>query len=260
MRLCEQDKMGDELCFYEVLQVSRDAELSTIKKQYRKLAKRFHPDKNPGDKEAEDMFKLIAEAYEVLSDPSKRREYDRYGRRGLGGQAGFRAAHNFDMADAHDLFRQFFGNEMGQSGFMSSFFDDDPFFNSAGGSRTRRRPSGGRDIDPFGGFGSSAFFGQSSMFGGAADDFFGVSSQSSQRFSGARGGQFTSFSSSFSSSSGADGVTRSVKTTTTMKNGERVTTKETTTTYADGRVERRVDTDTHALDDSSNSRRKRLQF
>src|SRR5258705_705213 len=83
--------------FYEVLGVDRSAENEEIKKAYRKLAVKFHPDKNPGDKTSEDKFKEIGEAYEALSDPQKRAAYDQYGhaafdprmRGGRGGGGGF---------------------------------------------------------------------------------------------------------------------------------------------------------------------------
>ena len=69
--------------YYEILSVNRDADEDEIKKAYRKLAIQFHPDKNPGDKEAEDKFKEATEAYEVLRDPEKRGRYDRFGHAGL---------------------------------------------------------------------------------------------------------------------------------------------------------------------------------
>jgi molecular chaperone DnaJ len=80
--------------YYEVLAVSRSASMDDIKKAYRKLAMKFHPDKNPGDKVAEDRFKEISEAYEVLRDPKRRQMYDQFGHmgatagrsRGRGGQ------------------------------------------------------------------------------------------------------------------------------------------------------------------------------
>ena len=65
--------------YYEVLGVSRDATVDEIKKSYRKLAMQYHPDKNPGNKEAEEKFKEIAEAYAILSDPQKREKYNRFG-------------------------------------------------------------------------------------------------------------------------------------------------------------------------------------
>ena len=69
--------------YYEILDVNRDADADTIKKAYRKLAIQFHPDKNPGDKEAENKFKEATEAYEVLRTPEKRQLYDRFGHAGL---------------------------------------------------------------------------------------------------------------------------------------------------------------------------------
>src|SRR5262245_2181204 len=71
--------------FYEVLGVAKDATPEDIKKAFRKLAMKHHPDKNPGDKGAEDRFKEVAEAYEILSDPEKRQRYDQFGHEGLKG-------------------------------------------------------------------------------------------------------------------------------------------------------------------------------
>jgi len=79
-----------EIDYYEVLEISRNADSSEIKKAYRKLALKYHPDRNQGNKEAEEQFKLINEAYQALSDPEKRSVYDRYGKSGLDSQ-GFRA-------------------------------------------------------------------------------------------------------------------------------------------------------------------------
>ena len=74
--------------YYEVLDVAKNATDEEIKKAYRKKAIQYHPDKNPGDKEAEEKFKEAAEAYEVLSNPDKRSRYDQFGHEGLNGAAG----------------------------------------------------------------------------------------------------------------------------------------------------------------------------
>ncbi len=102
----------EELCYYEVLEVSKDATTTEIKKAYRKLAIKYHPDKNPGDKEAEERFKLINEAYSVLSDDKKRQIYDMYGKDGLNGQTGggFSAG---GMDDIMDIFNSMFGDSFG---------------------------------------------------------------------------------------------------------------------------------------------------
>src|ERR1700747_1391296 len=97
--------------YYEVLGVERTAEAEEIKKAYRKLAVKFHPDKNPGDKAAEEKFKELGEAYEALSDPQKRAAYDQYGHaafdaRMRGGRAG-------GFHDPVDIFREVFGGSGG---------------------------------------------------------------------------------------------------------------------------------------------------
>ena len=74
--------------YYEVLGVDRDADEATIKKAYRKLAVKYHPDKNPGDSTAEEKFKEVTEAYEVLRDSTKRSQYDQFGHAGMGQGAG----------------------------------------------------------------------------------------------------------------------------------------------------------------------------
>ncbi len=96
--------------YYEVLGVSRTASGDEIKKAYRKLAMKFHPDRNPGDKEAEDRFKEAAEAYEVLRDQEKRQIYDRYGHEGLEG-TGFQGFSGFEdiFTSFGDIFEDFFG-------------------------------------------------------------------------------------------------------------------------------------------------------
>ena len=102
--------------YYEVLGVSRDADEATIKKAYRALAKKYHPDMNPGDKEAEKKFKEASEAYAVLSDAEKRRQYDQFGHAafegGAGGAGGF-GGFDFSGADFSDIFGDIFGDLFG---------------------------------------------------------------------------------------------------------------------------------------------------
>ena len=78
-----------DLDYYKILGVDKGASDAEIKKAYRKVAMKYHPDKNPGDKEAEEKFKEAAEAYEVLRDPEKRQRYDQFGKEGVNGQGGF---------------------------------------------------------------------------------------------------------------------------------------------------------------------------
>lgn len=102
--------MADKRDYYEVLGVSRDADDSTLKKAYRKLAKKYHPDTNPGDKEAEAKFKEASEAYAVLSDAQKRKQYDQFGHAAFengGGGAG-----GFDFGDMGDIFGDIFGADI----------------------------------------------------------------------------------------------------------------------------------------------------
>ena len=96
--------------YYEVLGVSKDATLAEIKKAYRKLALKYHPDRNPGDKEAEEMFKRINEASAILSADEKRALYDRYGKSGLEGGSGFSQS---TMDDIMDIFNSMFGSDFG---------------------------------------------------------------------------------------------------------------------------------------------------
>ena len=126
--------MADKRDYYEILGVERDADASAIKKAYRKLAVKYHPDKNPGDKEAEDKFKELGEAYEALSDPDKRAAYDRYGHQaftgpGGGGGGGFH--------DPMDIFSQIFGGSFG-GGFEDIF--------GGGGGRKRGGKQRGSDL------------------------------------------------------------------------------------------------------------------
>lgn len=102
-----------EIDYYEVLQVNRNCDGAELKKSFRKLAMQYHPDRNPDDKEAEDRFKLINEAYQVLSDEEKRSIYDRYGKAGLEGRGmgGFSGGANMD--DIMDIFNSMFGGGFG---------------------------------------------------------------------------------------------------------------------------------------------------
>jgi molecular chaperone DnaJ len=114
--------------YYDVLEVERGADDSAIKKAYRRLAMKYHPDRNGGDKQAEKRFKEITEAYDVLRDPEKRAIYDRYGEAGLkGGAAGF---HHFDLSEALNIFMRDFG---GFGGF------EEIFSGARRGGRTERR-------------------------------------------------------------------------------------------------------------------------
>ena len=96
--------------YYDVLGVDRQASEETIKKAYRKLALRYHPDRNQGDKQAEERFKEAADAYEVLRDPQKRNIYDQFGHEGLQG-TGFTGFGGFDdiFSTFGDIFEDFFG-------------------------------------------------------------------------------------------------------------------------------------------------------
>ncbi|MGM0417805.1 MAG: molecular chaperone DnaJ [Thermodesulfobacteriota bacterium] len=96
--------------YYEILGVDRDVDGETLKKRYRKIAMKYHPDRNPDDKEAEEKFKEVSEAYAVLSDVEKRKIYDQYGHEGLNG-AGFSGAGDFDdiFSSFGDIFEEFFG-------------------------------------------------------------------------------------------------------------------------------------------------------
>jgi len=107
-----------EIDYYEILEVSRTCNGAELKKSYRKLAMKYHPDRNPDDKAAEDQFKVVNEAYQVLSDEEKRSIYDRYGKAGLEGQGmgrgGFGGA---NMDDVMDMFNSMFGGAGSSGGF-----------------------------------------------------------------------------------------------------------------------------------------------
>ena len=115
--------------YYEVLGVARDADLGRIKKAYRAAALKHHPDKNPGDAEAEERFKEASEAYAVLSDPAQRERYDRYGKAGLGG-APFQGFESEAFADFADVLGDLFG--------LGGMF--------GGGRRRAREAARGRDL------------------------------------------------------------------------------------------------------------------
>jgi len=118
----------DKRDYYEVLGVPRNANQDDIKKAYRKLALQHHPDRNPGDKQAEENFKLAAEAYEVLSEPTKRQRYDQYG------HAGMKGTDFHPFTDINDIFSSF--SDIFGGGFGGSIFDD--VFSGGGRQRQRR--------------------------------------------------------------------------------------------------------------------------
>ncbi|CEG47384.1 Molecular chaperone (DnaJ superfamily) [Plasmopara halstedii] len=215
--------------YFEVLNLPRSASASDVKRAYRKLAVQWHPDKNRSNLRAEEIFKRIGEAYEVLSDPKKRKIYTEYGKAGLNGgpgasdpndRFGHRHHGNFSSQHARDIFDAFFG---GQDPFEAFFgqrrgstkrngrFDDD-FFGSMG----------------FGGMGMGREFGHMGMpMMGLGRGFgnMGMDSFFSDEFT-TMNGSGTTFSTSSSSSSS----------TFTDRNGHVITQKTITTTGADGQT------------------------
>ncbi|MDH4223986.1 MAG: DnaJ domain-containing protein, partial [candidate division Zixibacteria bacterium] len=127
--------------YYEVLGLDRNASEEDVKKAYRKLALQYHPDRNPGNKEAEEKFKEATEAYEVLKDPAKKNRYDQFGHVGVGAGtgAGFEGFDfgSFDLGDALRTFMRDFG------GFGFEEFD---LFGQRRTSRTKRGSNKGEDI------------------------------------------------------------------------------------------------------------------
>ena len=107
--------MAEKRDYYEVLGVAKDASADQIKSAYRKLAMKYHPDRNPGNPEAKEKFQEASEAYEVLSNPEKRQRYDQFGHQGVNfGQGGF--DFNNATADFGDIFSQIFGGRGGSFG------------------------------------------------------------------------------------------------------------------------------------------------
>ena len=121
--------MSLDIDYYELLEVERSADDATLKASYRKLAMKYHPDKNPGCDDSEARFKAISEAYDCLKDPQKRAAYDRFGKAGVNGDAGgFGGGNGADFGDIGDIFESIFGSAFG------------------GGGRQQRGPARGADL------------------------------------------------------------------------------------------------------------------
>lgn len=259
---------GDDA--YQVLGISKGATETEIKKAYRKLALKHHPDKQTTEesrKQASEVFAKISNAYEILSDPQKRQEYDNRGR----------YQHNRSSNRQHSSPHDFFFSGMGGRRHPFEFHDPFEVFNRVFREEFGRQSSGGMGSmhDDF--FGSRSVFGQSpftSMMGGSlfddhffnggmvnpmrsqqhGDPFFGGSGFGGDPFAmmqqsilggGGGNGRTTSFSMSSSSSPGmgGNGVSTSTSTTTRIVNGRRQTVRETIIHRADGTVERNVETE-----------------
>jgi molecular chaperone DnaJ len=109
--------MSSKRDYYEILAISKNADATEIKKAYRKMAIKYHPDKNPDDKESESKFKDAAEAYEVLSSPEKRQRYDQFGHAGVKGASGYGGGGGMNMDDIFSHFGDIFGGHFGGGGF-----------------------------------------------------------------------------------------------------------------------------------------------
>ena len=105
--------MADKRDYYEVLGVDKNADDATLKKAFRQQAKKYHPDVNPGDTEAEKKFKEIQEAYAILSDPDKRRQYDQFGHAAFEGGGAGGGGFDFSGMDMGDIFGDLFGDFFG---------------------------------------------------------------------------------------------------------------------------------------------------
>lgn len=137
--------MAEKRDYYEVLGVAKTASAEEIKSAYRKLAMKYHPDRNPGDKAAEEKFKEAAEAYDVLHDPEKRQRYDQFGHQAFQGGAGGYGPGGMNMDDIFSMFGDIFGGRGG--GFSGGFGGFEEMF--GGGRRQQRRadPNGPRRGD-----------------------------------------------------------------------------------------------------------------
>ena len=135
--------MANKRDYYEVLGVSKTATADEIKSAYRKLAMKYHPDRNPGNKEAEEKFKEAAEAYDVLHDAEKRQRYDQFGHQAFEGGAGGYGAGGMNMDDIFSMFGDLFGGRGGSGGGFGGFGD----FFGGGGRRQTRDPNAPRDGD-----------------------------------------------------------------------------------------------------------------